>query len=1027
MRVALLSRNARCADAIGAQVVAKVTYFQQLGSELRVYLSEADSLRPEVAALHPFVGSANRIWRDAEQQEYLVSCDLILAEYGAAYDLMNLLPALAGQGPRIVVDYRGVTPVELGDAGLQAELEAAARQRALLWCADAVMVQSQFAAEELQQSIGLPRERMHQIPCWIAPSSEQETEIVQRLRDKHGLQGARVVLFVGRLAANKQPKMVIEALSQLGDDVHAVFVGCQIDAYREQLNACQQLARDRQITQQVHFIGSASEAELAGWYRTAEVLVLPSRHECFGMPVVEAMQRGTPVVGSDTGSLPEVIGHAGLTCSVDDAKELAQQIGRFLTLPSTSVKRRVALVTHRFGTQFAGGAEKSLRLMARAFQSQGYVVEIFTTCNEHESRWANKLPGGTSVEDDFTVHRFAIDGYDSQKLGQAYETIRRADGRVSEKVEQQYLENSLGSKQLIEALSTRRTEFTAILTGPYLFKLMYEAAKVFGEQVLLAPCFHDEPLARLAAFQKTYRQVGGLLFHTETEARYAADRLAINHPRHAMVGTILDESAFVGDAQRGQARVGSEQYLVYCGRYCPEKGLDRLLQYMEEMHVHGGSGIKLVCLGQGPMQLPSRPWLVDRGFVSEEVKRDVIAGALGLVNLSRNESLSIVALEAWALGVPVIVDSECAVLLDQINKAQGGVCIKNSAEFTAIIHQWCRRTEAAKVFGNAGNQFVRREYAMPEHYAQRLEGIVQSLRQPLSEVARTQGIKRSELYSADCWQQRLSAILEQVSLAPSTAGVINIGIESLQQSLMFAAGMPSGTLTLRLCNRGQTVLATSGPARTEVVLKVLSTSGKLLSRSKMILPTPLIPGLEQLMVASIELPQVVGRYRVQVRLKQGKRLIANKKLKMMIGRMDIPHQPGHAAPHALGPMLQTARNALSQAKRMEKLPEDYVDVTEGKLANLKRSLKRKLLNNFRKAYVDVAFHQQSALNEKLIAVMSLLLETVSAQETPQTLADMERRLQRLERDLKRERLRNERLTVQLEQLTSPDVSLMEGA
>src|SRR5882724_10002146 len=102
MRVALLSRNARCADAIGAQVVAKVTYFQQLGSELRLYLSEAGLLRPEAAAVRPIVGTAHHIWRDVEQSAYLLSCDLIVAEYGAAYDLMNLLPALAGQGPRIV-------------------------------------------------------------------------------------------------------------------------------------------------------------------------------------------------------------------------------------------------------------------------------------------------------------------------------------------------------------------------------------------------------------------------------------------------------------------------------------------------------------------------------------------------------------------------------------------------------------------------------------------------------------------------------------------------------------------------------------------------------------------------------------------------------------------------------------------------------------------------------------------------------------------------------------------------------------
>lgn len=1025
MRVALLSRNCCRADAIGAQVAAKIAYFQQLGAEVRLYLSEDQTLRAEAAALKPIVGTSHRIWQDESEREYLLSCDLVVAEYGAAYDLMNLLPALSGQGPRIVVDYRGVTPVTLGDTGLHSELEAAARQRALLWCAEAVIVQSQFAAEELRQNIGLPDERIHQLSCWIAPTCDDETALVTNLREKHGLAGAKIVLFIGRLAANKKPEMLIHALPYLPGDTHAVFVGCQSSAYQQQLEACQQLTGKLNVTERVHFIGSVSEAELASWYRAADVLCLPSRHECFGMPVIEAMQRGIPVVGSDAGSLPEVIGHAGFTAGVEDIQELAQQIRRCLAPAQVMSAKRIALVTHRFGTQFAGGAEKSLRLMATALQSKGYVVEVFTTCNEHESRWANTLSSGTSLEDGFRVHRYPIDGYDAEKLGQAYEMIRRAMGHVHADVEQVYLQNSLGSQSLIDALSAQRTEFAAILTGPYLFKLTYEVVKTFGEQVLLAPCFHDEPLARMFAFQKAYRQVGGLLFHTETEARYTATKLAINHPRNSVVGTILDETAFQGDRQRGQARTGSKQYLVYCGRYCPEKGLDQLLQYMEELHAKSNTGIKLVCMGQGPMKLPSRPWLIDLGFVNEETKRDIVSGALALVNLSRNESLSIVALEAWALNVPVIVDAECTVLVDQINKAQGGIAVNNSDDFKTTVNKWLKKPATAKSLGQSGHRFVKAEYGCPIQFAQRLVEIVQSLQVSLRDVASKQGLQRSRLYSPNAWQQQLSLILEQVALAPTTTALHNISIEPLQKSLTFGESTPSGTITLRLCNRGEALLAANGPARASVVVKVITNSGKQLSRSKVTLPCPLIPGQEQLLVASLELPEARGRYRLKIRLMQGSHVIARRYLKLFIGRSDQRHQP--SSPHTMGSILQSARSALSHAKRIEKLPDDYVDVSEGKLAGLKRSLKRKLLNNFRKAYVDVAFRQQSDLNEKLIAVMSLLLETVSTQDTAQTLAELQRRLQRLERDLKREQLRNQQLSTQLEQLSTPDVSLMEGA
>ncbi|HQR07101.1 MAG TPA: glycosyltransferase family 4 protein [Gemmatales bacterium] len=1024
MRVALLSRNCCRADAIGTQVVAKIAYFQQLGAEVRLYLSEDQSLRGEASALKPIVGTSHRIWNEERERDYLLSSDLVVAEYGAAYNLMNLLPALSGRGPRIVIDYRGVTPVEFGDTGLQPELEAAVGQRALLWYAEAVIVQSQFAAEELRQNINLPSERIHQLPCWIAPTRDDEPLLANRLREKHGLAGAKIVLFVGRQAANKQPEMLIHALTRLSRDTHTIFVGCQSSAYQQRLDVCRQLADRLNVTERVHFIGSVPEAELAGWYRAADVLCLPSRHECFGMPVIEAMQRGIPVVCSDASSLPEIIGHAGFTAGVDDVEEMALQIKRCQAPAQVISARRIALVTHRFGTQFAGGAEKSLRLMATALQSQGYVIEIFTTCNEHENRWANTLASGTSLEDGFTVHRYPIDGYDAEKLGLAYDMIRRADGQVHEDIAQQYLQNSLGSKTLIDALAARGSEFAAILTGPYLFKLTYEAAKTFGEQVLLAPCFHDEPLARLSAFQKVYRQVGGLLFHTESEALYTATKLAINHPRNNVVGTILDEAAFHGDAQRGQARTGSKQYLVYCGRYCPEKGLDRLLQYMEELHAQGNSTIKLVCMGQGPMKLPNRPWLIGLGFVSEEVKRDVIAGALALVNLSWNESLSIVALEAWALHVPVIGDAECNVLVDQISKAQGGVAVKNSVGFTTTVNEWLNKLTTPKTLGQSGHRFVKAEYASSLQYGQRLDEIVQSLQVPLSDIASKQGLHRSRLFAPNVWQQRLSAILEQVSMAPATKAIHHICIEPLQKSLVFAKGTPSGTITFRLCNRGETALAAKGPAKASVIVKVMATSGKVLSQSKVALPSPLIPEQEQLLVASFELPETRGQYRLKMRLMRGRQIIARLCLRLTINRSDQGNRP--SSPHTMGPMLQSARSALSQAKRIENLPEDYVDVSEGKLAGLKRSLKRKLLNNFRKAYVDVAFRQQSDLNEKLIAVMSLLLETVSTQDTAQNLADLQRRLHRLERDLKREQLRNQQLSTRLEQLSSPDVSLMEG-
>lgn len=998
MRVALLSRNVRAGDAIGQQVLAKLSNFQQRGAEVRLFLSEHTNESEAV------VGNCKSIWNDEQQRQYLLSADLVIAEFGAAYDLLYLLPALQGRGPRLVVEYHGLTPIELADAGLHSQLFEAQQQRSILWAADAILVHSQFARQELVQATGIPVERIHQLPCWVAPVEKHEAATAEALRQKHGLVHSKVLLFVGRFARNKQPRVVIEALAALrseSEEIHAIFVGPQDDLYREHLTECQLLAQQLNVMDRVHFLGRVSERELAGWYQAADVLVFPSKHECFGMPAVEVMQRGKPVLIGSDGALPEVVQQAGIQCD-----DWAKSIQRILAQPASVTTRRIALVTHRFGSHFAGGAEKSLRVMAQALQSVGYEVEVFTTCNTHESQWVNTLPAGTVQEDGFTVHRFPIDPFDAEQLGQAYQTIREQSGTVTDDLEQQYLRHSLGSKDLLAALEQRQSEWEAIITGPYLFKLIFEVAQQFGDKVLLAPCFHDEPLAKLRCFRQEYREVAGLLFHTEAEARYTAEHLGISNPRHIIVGTVLSEVA-----REPSPQPASEPYLVYCGRYCPEKGLDRLLQYMDAINAERAKPIRLVCIGQGPMKLPRKPWLVDKGFVSEHAKRDTIAGALALVHLSRNESLSIVALEAWAQSVPVIVDEECVVLVDQVNRSQAGVSISSAMTLAQVVDRWITHPEERKTLGSKGRRFVEAHYASAQQFAERLQSIVNSMHHPLTTVARQPALQRAKAFRTVVWEAKLAQVMDQVQLLEPAATDTACTIEVLQSKLSLPTGTDSTSLTIQLQNTGSQLIAERGPAAGYLLLSSPH------SKQRIKLTQPLVPGQSIWQTLALDLPGKVGTYSYQLRFICQRQTLARSRFSIELGSTSQTTVASH-------PLSQSVRQSLTAAKKLEKLPDDYVDVTEGLLSGVKHSLKRKLLNNFRKAYVDVAFRQQSTLNEKLIAAMSLLAEGVLKQDTAATIVQLEHRLRKLEKLVKKERRR--RLILEKQLAESPGNSLIEG-
>src|SRR5262249_26668919 len=146
------------------------------------------------------------------------------------------------------------------------------------------------------------------------------------------------------------------------------------------------------------------------------------------------------------------------------------------------------------------------------------------------------------------------------------------------------------------------------------------------------------------------------------------------------------------DPDRCHALVGSRKpYIVYCGRYLKEKNLPLLLDFAERYQKAHPDRFHFVFLGEGEIGIPRLPWARDLGFVDEGRKRDVLAGAAALAQLSRNESLSLVALEAWAQGVPVLAAADCAVLAGHLRRGGGGRTITSYESFAAALDDLWQR------------------------------------------------------------------------------------------------------------------------------------------------------------------------------------------------------------------------------------------------------------------------------------------------------------------------------------------------
>jgi glycosyltransferase involved in cell wall biosynthesis len=153
-----------------------------------------------------------------------------------------------------------------------------------------------------------------------------EPSQIAEFRANHGLPD-QFCLFVGTLEPRKNIVRLVEAYARLPKGrPPLMLVGGRGWFYDEIYARVEALG----LEDEVHFVGYVPAEELPGWYNAATLFTYPSLYEGFGLPPLEAMACGTPVIASNASSLPEVIGHAGLTVAPDDVQALAETIARVL-------------------------------------------------------------------------------------------------------------------------------------------------------------------------------------------------------------------------------------------------------------------------------------------------------------------------------------------------------------------------------------------------------------------------------------------------------------------------------------------------------------------------------------------------------------------------------------------------------------------------------------------------------------------------------------------------------------------------
>jgi len=152
-------------------------------------------------------------------------------------------------------------------------------------------------------------------------------------------------------------------------------------------------------------------------------------------------------------------------------------------------------------------------------------------------------------------------------------------------------------------------------------------------------------------------------------------------------------------------------FAIYIGRIDENKGCAELFSYFERYAVMYPHGVDLVLVGSRVLDVPKHPRIRHVGFLSDEDKFDALAAADLLIMPSRFESLSMVALEAWALGKPVLVNGHCDVLRGQAIRSNAGLYYESFEEFAEGLYALEASGPLGGMLGRNGRDFFRRHYA----------------------------------------------------------------------------------------------------------------------------------------------------------------------------------------------------------------------------------------------------------------------------------------------------------------------------
>ena len=403
---------------------------------------------------------------------------------------------------------------------------------------------------------------------------------------------------------------------------------------------------------------------------------------------------------------------------------------------------KLAFIVQRYGTEILGGSEYHCRLIAERLAHR-HEVEVLTTCARDYITWKNEYPEGTDRVRGVTVRRFAnaitrdLDAFNRQSDWIFSHPHTQDDEMAWLKAQGPWCPT------LLDHLARQYQQFDALIFFTYLYAPTVLGLPIAPSRSILVPTAHDEPAIHLDIYKEMFSLPAAVAYNTDVERRFLTTHFAIRAVAEETVGCGVDLPA--SDARERPVEAEDPRhepdtdvrrfdgyqplpphitergavfrrrhrlhgpFVLYGGRIDPGKGCEELIEYFSSYVADGGDAT-LALMGVKLMKLPDEPFIRFAGLLSERERLDALEAATVVSVPSPYESLSLLALEAFAVGTPILANARSEVLVEHCTRSNAGLYYGDRDEFVEALNLLLTDAPLRTALGRNGREYVTRNY-----------------------------------------------------------------------------------------------------------------------------------------------------------------------------------------------------------------------------------------------------------------------------------------------------------------------------